>query len=73
MEVENRMTEPVPKISSGVKNALDVEITEDEIHLKGADGLDLKVSGRIPDKWALLLLIAIASMLGLNELGMGGL
>tara|TARA_R100000808_G_C2150333_1_gene159061 strand:- start:1627 stop:1845 length:219 start_codon:yes stop_codon:yes gene_type:complete len=55
------------------ESALDIEISEDEIHLKGADGLDLKVSGRIPDKWALLLLIAIASMLGLNELGMGGL
>ena len=52
---------------------VDIEISEDEIHLKGADGLDLKVSGRIPDKWALLLLIAIASMLGLNELGLRGL
>ena len=52
---------------------LDVDISEDEVRVQGPDGLDLTFAGRIPDKWALLVIIAIASMLGLNELGVGGL
>ena len=57
----------------GPVTPLDVDISEDEVRVQGPDGLDLTLAGRIPDKWALLLIIAIASMLGLNELGVGGL
>ena len=51
---------------------LDVKISEEELHVTGPDGLNLRLAGRIPDKWGILLLLAIASMLGFNELGVWG-
>lgn len=49
----------------------DIDISEEEISIKG-DDLDLKLSGRIPDKWAVYVLLLIASFMGLDQLGVMG-
>ena len=46
---------------------MEIDIDEDNFSIKGKDGLDLKISGRVPDKWLLLIGLFIASALGLNE------
>jgi len=47
---------------------VEVDIEEDEIHIKGDDGLNLRVIGRIPDRWALILIMAILGYFGFQEL-----
>lgn len=49
-----------------------LNVSEDEISIQGAEGLDLKIKGRIPDKMALYILLLIASFLGLDQLGVLG-
>ena len=49
----------------------DIDISEEEISIKG-DDLDLTLKGRIPDKWAVYVLLLIASFLGLDQLGVMG-
>ena len=53
--------------STSEKTGLEIGIDEDNFSIKGKDGLDLKISGRVPDKWLLLIGLFIASALGLNE------
>ena len=55
----------------GVVLLTDIDISEDEISIKG-DDLDLTLKGRIPDKWAVYVLLLIASFLGLDQLGVMG-
>ena len=50
----------------------DIDLSEDEFSIKGADGLNLRIKGRIPDKWALYVLLLLASFLGLDQLGVLG-
>lgn len=49
----------------------EIDVSEDEISIKG-DDLDLTLSGRIPDKWAVYVLLLVASFLGLDSLGVLG-
>jgi hypothetical protein len=49
-----------------------IDVSEEEISIKG-DDLDLTLQGRIPDKWALYIVLLIGSMLGLDQLGVMGL
>ena len=53
--------------STSEKTGLEIDIDEDNFSIKGKDGLDLKISGRVPDKLLLLIGLFIASALGLNE------
>jgi hypothetical protein len=48
------------------------DVSEEEINIQGADGLNLKIKGRIPDKWAILIILALGSFLGLDQLGVIG-
>jgi len=49
-----------------------IDVSEDEISIQGAEGLNLKIKGRIPDKWALYVMLLLASFLGLDQLGVLG-
>lgn len=51
----------------------DIDLSEEEFSIRGSDGLDLTVKGRIPDKWAVYVLLLMASLLGLDQLGVLGL
>ena len=48
------------------------DVSEDEISIQGAEGLNLKIKGRIPDKWAMYVMLLLASFLGLDQLGVLG-
>lgn len=45
----------------------DIDLEEDRVQIKGPD-MDLEIKGRIPDRWALIVIAAIAGFLGLKEL-----
>ena len=67
----SRNSTGIPRNGGGLL-LTDIDISEDEISIQGAEGLDLKIKGRIPDKMALYICLLIASFLGLDQLGVLG-
>ena len=45
----------------------EIDLEEESVKVTGPD-MDLEIKGRIPDRWALIVIAAIAGFLGLNEL-----
>jgi len=44
----------------------EIDLEEERVKVTGPD-MDLEIKGRIPDRWALIVIAAIAGFLGIKE------
>jgi len=44
----------------------EIDLDEESVKVTGPD-MDLEIKGRIPDRWALIVIAAIAGFLGIKE------